>query len=71
MELSHSLILNEAALAPIPEEKKPIFILEWLRFVDKVLSAANKVWFKSKFTKLMELLLIYILNCILSNLHKK
>jgi HEAT repeat-containing protein 5 len=44
MELSHSLILNEAALAPIPEEKKPIFILEWLRFVDKVLSAANKVW---------------------------
>lgn len=45
MELSHSLILNEAALAPIPDEKKPIFILEWLRFVDKVLSAATKVGF--------------------------
>jgi len=47
MELSHSLILNEAALAPIPEDKKPIFILEWLRFVDKVLSAAHKVKYQS------------------------
>lgn len=43
MELSHSLTLNEEALAQIPAAKKPIFIFEWLRFLDKVLVAAQKV----------------------------
>lgn len=43
MELSHSLTLNEAALGQIPEAKRPVFILEWLRFLDKVLAAAHKV----------------------------
>ena len=43
MELSHSLTLNEDALAQLPEAKRPIFIFEWLRFLDKVLIAAQKV----------------------------
>lgn len=43
MELSHSLTLNEEALAQIPPAKRPVFIFEWLRFLDKVLVAAQKV----------------------------
>lgn len=43
MELSHSLVLNEEALKEIPEPKRPVFIFEWLRFLDKVLSTAQKV----------------------------
>lgn len=43
MELAHSLLLNEEALAQIADSKKPIFVFEWLRFLDKVLVAANKV----------------------------
>ncbi|XP_076062392.1 HEAT repeat-containing protein 5B isoform X2 [Oratosquilla oratoria] len=42
MELSHSLTLNEEALNQLPEAKRPIFIFEWLRFLDKVLEAAHK-----------------------------
>lgn len=42
MELSHSLTLNEEALAQIPDAKKPVFIFEWLRYLDKVLVAAQK-----------------------------
>lgn len=45
MELAHSLLLNEDALAQITEAKRPVFIFEWLRFLDKVLVAANKVRF--------------------------
>lgn len=43
MELSHSLTLNEDALKEIPEPKRPVFIFEWLRFLDKVLVAAQEV----------------------------
>lgn len=43
MELSHSLTLNEEALKEIPESKKPVFIFEWLRYLDKALVAAPKV----------------------------
>lgn len=43
MELSHSLLLNEQALAQIPEQKKPLFVHEWLRFLDRVLPVAQKV----------------------------
>ena len=48
MELAHSLLLNEEALTKIPDAKRPVFIFEWLRFLDKVLVAAQKV--KVKFT---------------------
>lgn len=43
MELSHSLTLNEEAFKQIPEHKKPVFVFEWLRFLDKVLVVAQKV----------------------------
>lgn len=43
MELSHSLTLNEEAFKQIPDHKKPVFLFEWLRFLDKVLVAAQKV----------------------------
>lgn len=46
MELSHSLTLNETALQQLPDDKKPHFIFEWLRFLDKVLVAAHKVSFQ-------------------------
>ncbi|XP_014676646.1 PREDICTED: HEAT repeat-containing protein 5B-like [Priapulus caudatus] len=42
MELAHSLTLNEQAVAQIAETKRPIFVFEWLRFLDKVLVAAQK-----------------------------
>lgn len=48
MELSHSLTLNEEALAQIPPAKRPVFIFEWLRFLDKVLVAAQKVDHRQK-----------------------
>lgn len=47
MELAHSLLLNEDALAQITEAKRPVFIFEWLRFLDKVLVAANRVSIKT------------------------
>ncbi|MGH0155117.1 UNVERIFIED_CONTAM: hypothetical protein FKN15_028696 [Acipenser sinensis] len=54
MELAHSLLLNEEALAQITEAKRPVFIFEWLRFLGKVLVAANKVDVKEKQKKLVE-----------------
>ncbi|XP_034040274.1 HEAT repeat-containing protein 5B [Thalassophryne amazonica] len=54
MELAHSLLLNEDALAQITEAKRPVFIFEWLRFLDKVLVAAKKVDVKEKQKKLVE-----------------
>ena len=44
MELSHSLILNEEALSQIGDGKKALFVYEWLRFLDGVLVAAQKVF---------------------------
>lgn len=43
MESSHSLILNEDAFKQIPDHKKPVYIFEWLRYLDKGLVAAQKV----------------------------
>lgn len=54
MELAHSLLLNEEALAHVTEAKRAVFIFEWLRFLDKVLVAANKVDVKEKQKKLVE-----------------
>ncbi|KAG5327693.1 HTR5B protein, partial [Pseudoatta argentina] len=54
MELSHSLTLNEDALNQIPEAKRPVFIFEWLRFLDKVLVAAQKSDIKGCQQKLVE-----------------
>ena len=43
MELGHSLTLNEEALQQLPEPERPLFVYEWLRFLEKVLVAAQKV----------------------------
>ncbi|KPJ17935.1 HEAT repeat-containing protein 5B [Papilio machaon] len=53
MEVSHSLTLNESALQQLPDDKKPHFIFEWLRFLDKVLVAAHKSDIKSCQQKLV------------------
>ncbi|XP_038116555.1 HEAT repeat-containing protein 5B isoform X3 [Culex quinquefasciatus] len=60
MELSHSLTLNEDALKQIPEQKRPVFIFEWLRFLDKVLVAAQKSDIKGCQKKLVEQLTAHI-----------
>ncbi|XP_042908893.1 HEAT repeat-containing protein 5B [Parasteatoda tepidariorum] len=57
MELSHSLTLNEEALQQIQEPKRPVFIFEWLRFLDKVLIAAQKSDIKGCQKKLVEQLM--------------
>ncbi|XP_044741309.1 HEAT repeat-containing protein 5B isoform X2 [Chrysoperla carnea] len=57
MELSHSLTLNEDALKQIPEAKRPIFVFEWLRFLDKVLTAAQQSDIKDCQKKLVEQLM--------------
>nr|XP_022914802.1 HEAT repeat-containing protein 5B isoform X2 [Onthophagus taurus] len=60
MELSHSLTLNEEALAQIPPAKRPVFIFEWLRFLDKVLVAAQKNDIKGCQKKLVEQLMNHL-----------
>ncbi|XP_045484531.1 HEAT repeat-containing protein 5B isoform X1 [Pieris rapae] len=57
MEVSHSLTLNESALQQLPDDKKPHFIFEWLRFLDKVLVAAHKSDIKNCQQKLVAQLL--------------
>lgn len=39
----HSLTLNEEAFKQIPDHKKPLYVFEWLRYLDKGLVAAQKV----------------------------
>ncbi|GAB6024418.1 hypothetical protein CHUAL_009582 [Chamberlinius hualienensis] len=63
MELSHSLTLNEDALIQIAEAKRPVFIFEWLRFLDKVLVAAQKSDIKGCQKKLVEQLTKQFHNC--------
>lgn len=60
MELSHSLTLNEDAYKQIPDHKKPVFLFEWLRFLDKVLVAAQKSDIKGCQKKLVEQLTTHI-----------
>ena len=43
MEQSHNLVLNEEALAQLTESKRPLFIFEWLRHLDKALVNIRKV----------------------------
>ncbi|KAK5639624.1 hypothetical protein RI129_012116 [Pyrocoelia pectoralis] len=60
MELSHSLTLNEEALSQVPAAKRPVFVFEWLRFLDKVLIAAQKNDIKGCQKKLVEQLTNHI-----------
>jgi len=43
LELAQNLILNEDALNSLPEKNRPVFIYEWLCFLNKILIAAQKV----------------------------
>lgn len=63
MELSHSLTLNEEALLQVPEAKRPVFVFEWLRFLDKVLVAAQKSDIKGCQKKLVEQLTRHVQEC--------
>ncbi|XP_059157278.1 HEAT repeat-containing protein 5B-like isoform X2 [Physella acuta] len=54
MELAHSLLLNEEALKRISESKRPVFVFEWLRFLDKVLAASQKSDIKGSQKRLVE-----------------
>nr|XP_036233304.1 HEAT repeat-containing protein 5B isoform X2 [Bactrocera oleae] len=60
MELSHSLTLNEEALKQLPEQKRPVFIFEWLRYLEKVLPVAQKSDIKSCQKKLVQQLTEHI-----------
>lgn len=62
MELSHSLTLNEEAYNQIPSEKRPVFVFEWLRFLEKVLVQANKADIKGCQKKLVEQLTSHMQN---------
>uniref|UniRef100_A0A6A7FSQ7 HEAT repeat-containing protein 5A n=5 Tax=Hirondellea gigas TaxID=1518452 RepID=A0A6A7FSQ7_9CRUS len=63
MELSHSLTLNEEALQQLPAAKRPIFVFEWLRFLNKVLGAANKSDIKGCQQKLVSQLVSQMAEC--------
>ncbi|CAD5225791.1 unnamed protein product [Bursaphelenchus okinawaensis] len=56
MEQSNSLLLNEQALKECPDQNKPIFFYEWLRYLDKILPVTQKADLKSVQQKLVELL---------------
>lgn len=43
MDLSHNIVLNEEVLKSLSDQKKPIFVFEWLRFVERSLLSAQKV----------------------------
>ncbi|XP_055847565.1 HEAT repeat-containing protein 5B isoform X1 [Episyrphus balteatus] len=60
MELSHSLTLNEDALKQLPEQKRPVFVFEWLRYLEKVLVTAQKSDIKSCQKKLVQQLTAHI-----------
>ncbi|XP_048455830.1 HEAT repeat-containing protein 5A-like [Rhincodon typus] len=54
MEEAHGPLLNEELYSQLSESKKPEFVFEWLRFLEKILVAASKDDIKEKQTKLVE-----------------
>uniref|UniRef100_A0A1I7XVG7 HEAT repeat-containing protein 5B n=1 Tax=Heterorhabditis bacteriophora TaxID=37862 RepID=A0A1I7XVG7_HETBA len=54
MNETHSLLLNEDALGACPDAKKPIFIYEWLRYLDRILPITHKADLKSVQSKLQQ-----------------
>ncbi|XP_069494576.1 HEAT repeat-containing protein 5A isoform X2 [Ambystoma mexicanum] len=54
MELAHSLVLSEEQYEKLGELQKAEFFLEWLRFLEKVLTATNRVDVKQNQKKLVE-----------------
>ncbi|CAG2106764.1 unnamed protein product, partial [Medioppia subpectinata] len=60
MDWTHNLVLNEEVLKSLSDQKKPIFVFEWLRFVDHSLVTANKSDIKECQKKLMDQLIVRI-----------
>ncbi|EDW96300.2 uncharacterized protein Dyak_GE25748 [Drosophila yakuba] len=54
MELAHTLTLNEEALKQLPEHKRPVFELEWLRYLEKALPLVSKAEIKTSQKKLVQ-----------------
>ncbi|MFH4979590.1 hypothetical protein AB6A40_006299 [Gnathostoma spinigerum] len=54
MEQSNSLLLNEEALGQCSDAKKPVFVYEWLRYIDRVLPVTQKSDIKSVQKQLIE-----------------
>ncbi|XP_041070429.1 HEAT repeat-containing protein 5A isoform X2 [Carcharodon carcharias] len=54
MEQAHGPLLNEELYSQLSESKKPEFVFEWLRFLQKLLVAANKDDIKEKQKKIVE-----------------
>uniref|UniRef100_A0A4W3GT71 HEAT repeat-containing protein 5A n=1 Tax=Callorhinchus milii TaxID=7868 RepID=A0A4W3GT71_CALMI len=54
MEQAHGFLLNEELYSQLSDCKKPEFVFEWLRFLQKLLVAANKADIKEKQRKLVE-----------------
>ncbi|OXA59612.1 HEAT repeat-containing protein 5B isoform X2 [Folsomia candida] len=62
MERAKFILLNEQALAQLSEIQRPIFILQWLRHVETVLSSISRVELKNFQKQLVEQLLQAIQN---------
>ncbi|CAL8143424.1 unnamed protein product [Orchesella dallaii] len=60
MEKAKFLLLNEQALSELPDVQKPIFILEWLRHVETVLSCISRIELKASQKQLVDQLLLQI-----------
>ncbi|CAJ0939252.1 unnamed protein product, partial [Mesorhabditis belari] len=54
MEASHSLLLNEEALQSCSEPSRPLFIYEWLRYLDKILPVTHNNELKAIQPRLIE-----------------
>ncbi|XP_034488397.1 HEAT repeat-containing protein 5B isoform X2 [Drosophila innubila] len=54
MELAHTLTLNEEALKQLPEHKRGVFELEWLRYLEKSLPQMPKHEIKAGQKKLVQ-----------------
>ncbi|XP_059505188.1 HEAT repeat-containing protein 5A isoform X2 [Stegostoma tigrinum] len=54
MEEAHGPLLNEELYSQLSESKKPEFVFEWLRFLEKILVAASKDDIQEKQKKLVE-----------------
>ncbi|VDL64075.1 unnamed protein product [Nippostrongylus brasiliensis] len=57
MDESHSLLLNEDALRQCPDAKKPVFLYEWLRYLDRILPVTQRSDLKSIQSQLVQQLL--------------
>ncbi|XP_060789898.1 HEAT repeat-containing protein 5A isoform X3 [Neoarius graeffei] len=54
MEQAHSLLLNEDACSRLGEQQRAEFVVEWLRFLKKLLPAADRVDVKQNQKRLVE-----------------